>query len=194
MAVLQQAVELLHVLHHRVQVPLVLALAVDVGLLSEDDVPVAVVGDLVALAEDPLDQPGTVLGAAHVVLAELGVVVEGGAPPGGGAGGAAGVGVIFRGVSHHVEDALGPEVPQSVQQHVGEGLAPELVRGGRQVHGAVVEGHGADFLTGLHPLNPAHVGDVGLLGGEEGGLGQALYFFSQLDPSGFHTSRSSLVK
>lgn len=82
----QQAVEPVHVRHHRVQVPLELPLAVDVGLLPEDDVPVPVVGDLVPLVYNAVDEPGAVGRPALFVLAELRVVVEGRAAPGGGAG------------------------------------------------------------------------------------------------------------
>ena len=52
--------------------PWELPLAVDVGFLPEDDVPVPVVGDLVPLVQDAADEPGAVGRPALFVLAELG--------------------------------------------------------------------------------------------------------------------------
>ena len=162
-AVPHQPVQLLQVLHRLVQAAKVHPGAVDEGLLAEDDVAVAVVGDLVPLRQDAADQAVVVLRAALVVLVDVRIVVVLHAAPRGAAHLAGLVRIVLAGVPHHVKGPLGAELRQGVQQHVRQGLSAEAVRGGRQIHRAVVKGHGADPPVRLDPLDAAGIADIVLL-------------------------------
>ena len=153
-------VELLQIRHHRVQALEVLPPAVDQGLPAEEDVGVGVAGDLVAPGQQTAHQLRTVDHAPLAVLAEVRVVVIGHAPPAGGAVLARPVRVVGGGVPHHVKGAPGPVPLQRLRQHLGQGFAPESVRGRRQAAGAVVKGHGADPLPDGHLLDAPHWGEV----------------------------------
>ena len=178
---LQQTVELCQIVDHGVERAEHMALAVDIGLFAEQGMAIAVVRDLVPLPNDALEQLGTVQRAAVGVLPEAGVVVVGRAAPRRTAERAADVGVVAGRIADDVKGALGAEFVERVEQDVRQGAAAEGIRGRRECHRAVVEGHGADALIGFHALDAAGVGDAAGRFGQEHALGKALHFFSDAD-------------
>ena len=143
------------------------ALAVDEGLLPEDDVAIAVVRHLVPLEEDAAHQALVVHRAAALVLVDVRVVVVPDPAPVGLTGAARRVGVVLAGVPDHVEGPVRAELRQRVQQDVREGAAPELVRRGRQVHRTVIEGHRHQALLRTDALDAARIAQMmGRLGQE----------------------------
>ena len=160
---LQQGVQTGQVGHHLVQAVEMVPFAVDKGLFPKQDVAVPVVGHLVPLVQHPAEQPLVVHRAAPLVLVDVRVVVIPHAAPVRLAAFASCVRIVFTGVPHHVEGALGSILPQRVQEDVGQGLSVKFIGAGGQVHGTIVEGHGHHPLPGLHPFYPPGVAHMVLL-------------------------------
>ena len=158
-----------------------MALAVDKRFFAEENVTVAMVGDLMALADDALHELRTVDGTAEAVLFKGRVVVVGRAAPGRCTRCAGSVGVVVGGDADDVKGALGVELREGVQQHIRQTAAVKEVRRCRQTHRPVVKGHGADPLRGLDPLDAAAVGHAAFWLGQQDGFGKTLHFLSQTD-------------
>ena len=120
---------------------------------------VGVARDLVAAVKQPPDKLGAVFCAAVGVFFKVGVVVVAHAAPLGRALFAGCVGIVFLGVSHHVERALRAVTLERLGKMQRQGLAvfPGI---GRQAAWAVVERHGAHALMERHAFHAAHGGEI----------------------------------
>ena len=196
-ALLHPDVEAAQVAYGAVYGTVVHAPGVDEWLLAEQDMAVAVVGNLVALGEHAPDNAVVVHGPAELVLMDVGVVVEADAAPGRRTFPARLVGVIHPGVADNVEGALCVELGEGVEDEVCQGAPVELVGGGGQVHRAVVEGHGADTFRSADALDAPRVADVrDFLREKVRGLQDLFPRFPRLDYQGhlFAHSSNEIVK
>lgn len=122
------------ILHRGVKAGEIFARAVHERLLAENDVPVAVVRDLVALGEHAADEAVVVLRAALLVAVNVRVMVKAHAAPRGAAELSGLVGVVGARVADDVEAAARAVLRQRVEQHVRERPAVEPVRRRGQAH------------------------------------------------------------
>ena len=157
---LHERVQAGEILHRGVKAGEIFARAVHERLLAENDVPVAVVRDLVALGEHAADEAVVVLRAALLVAVNVRVMVKAHAAPRGAAELAGLVGVVGARVADDVEAAARAVLRQRVEQHVRERPAIEPVRRRGQAHRPVVKRHGADAPRRVHALDAPGIADI----------------------------------
>ena len=137
-------------------------LAIYEGLFPENDMPVAVVRNLMPLIQHSPDQAFVVKRAPLSVLLNVGIVVVFDSAPGGRAVLSRLIRVIFRSVPHDIKGTLGPVLSQRIEQNLRQRPTGKAIRACRKIHGAVVEGHGANTFFGADPLNSAGIAQMGL--------------------------------
>lgn len=157
---LHERVQAAEILHRGVKAGEVFARAVHKRLLAENDVPVAVVRDLVALGEHAADEAVVVLRTALLVAVNVRIMVKAHAAPRGAAELAGLVGVVGARIADDVKAASGAVLRQRVEQDVRERAAVKPVRRRGQAHRPVVKRHGADAPGRLHALNAPGVADI----------------------------------
>jgi len=121
-------VQAAEILHRGVKAGEIFARAVHERLLAENDVPVAVVRDLVALGEHTADEAVVVLRAALLVAVNVRVMVKAHAAPRGAAELAGLVGVVGARIADDVKAAARAVLRQRVEQDVRKRTAVKPIR------------------------------------------------------------------
>ena len=166
------------ILHRGVKAGEIFARTVYKRFLAENDVPVAVVRDLVALGEHTADEAVIMLRAALLVAVNVRVMVKAHAAPRGAAELAGLVGVVGARIADDVKAAARAVLRQRVEQHVRERPAVKPIRRRGQPHRPVVKRHGADAPGRLHALDAPGVADIVLFCGHDEFLDDLFALFS----------------
>lgn len=125
---LHERVQAGEILHRGVKAGEIFARAVHERLLAENDVPVAVVRDLVSLGEHTADEAVVVLRAALLVTVDVRIMVEAHAAPRGAAELAGLVGIVGARIADDVKAASGTVLRQRIEQDVRKRTAVKPIR------------------------------------------------------------------
>lgn len=125
---LHERVQAAEILHRGIKAGKVFARAVYKRFLAENDVPVAVVRDLVALGEHTADEAVIVLRAALLVTVDVRIMVKAHAAPRGAAELAGLVGIVGARIADDVKAASGTVLRQRIEQDVRKRTAVKPIR------------------------------------------------------------------
>ena len=116
------------ILHRGVKAGEIFARAVHERLLAENDVPVAVVRDLVPFGKHTADEAVIVLRAALLVTMNVRIMVEAHAAPRGAAEFAGLVGIVGARIADDIKAASGTVLRQRIEQDVRKRTAVKPIR------------------------------------------------------------------